>query len=323
MMDFARFQSEAEIWGIHLSTRFELESLVQPSLKPLEDFTEEDHKEFEFRGRVAEILAENGLIGKSKRYIDCGRMGFCLECDGDDHHRFFSPLYCDLRFCPRCAPRRFSRLYAKHYPALLYVLRHPAKGFRLREITLTSANTGSLSTDQIKQFNKHVKLTVRRLLKSVRGWGAIWVDEVGFNNTNLHAHILIYCPYIEQERLAAVWKEVSGHQVAWINQAHVFGPKALLHLLKYVSKPPANDPEIIGLLEVAFHGTRRVHALGLFYDFANAYEDNLESEWTKCPECGADLHIKGRLQPVSELKARGLKFVGEIHPRKRRKEWVN
>jgi len=323
MSDLSRFQVEAEAWGISLGTRFELESLVQPSLRPLEDFTEEDYNEFEFRGRVAELLGANGLIGKAKRYIDCARMGFCLECEGEEHHRFFSPLYCDLRFCPRCAPRRFARLFARHCRALEYIRRHVVRGFRLREITLTSINTGSLSADQIKKFNKHVKLTIRRLMKSLRGWGAIWVDEVGFNNTNLHAHVLIYCPYIAQERLAAVWQLVSGHQVAWIEQSHVFGPKALLHLLKYVSKPPANDPKIIGMLEVAFHGTRRVHALGLFYNFAGGDEDGEESEWQTCPKCGAQLTLIKGQHSVRELRALGLEFIGFFKIKGKNKKWLN
>jgi hypothetical protein len=168
-----------------------------------------------------------------------------------------------------------------------------------------------------------VKKTLRLLMKGTKRWGAICVDEVGFNNTNLHAHILIYCPYIEQARMAAVWREVSGHQVAWIEQAHVFGPKALLHLLKYVSKPPADDPAIIGQLEVAFHGTRRVHALGFFYDFADGDEDNEASEWTTCPKCGAQLVALLGFRPVYQLRSEGLSFIGEFHPVRRRKEWVN
>lgn len=315
--------SRGQSLGISLNGLFELETLSRPSLKPLETFHEDDWEDFEFRSDVAEMLTFSGLGRKAQRHLDCARKGFRLRCEGEEHHEFFSPLYCDLRFCPRCAPRRFARLYAKHLPALEYIRRHPIPGFRLREITLTTTNTGTLSSKQIKEFNKHVKKTLRLLMKGTKRWGAICVDEVGFNNTNLHAHILIYCPYIEQARMAAVWREVSGHQVAWIEQAHVFGPKALLHLLKYVSKPPADDPAIIGQLEVAFHGTRRVHALGFFYDFADGDEDNEASEWTTCPKCGAQLVALLGFRPVYQLRSEGLSFIGEFHPVRRRKEWVN
>ena len=112
-----------------------------------------------------------------------------------------------------------------------------------------------------------IKKTLKALMDGVKGWGAIWCDEVGRENTNLHAHILFYGPYIPQTRLAEVWNEISGHQVVYIKESHKRGANALLYMLKYVSKPPTSDPSQIGHLEMAFHGTRRIHALGLFYNF--------------------------------------------------------
>jgi hypothetical protein len=317
------FESEAEAWGISLGDRYELETLCRPSLKPLEKFTHEDHADFEFRSRVAEALIFGGLPGKAARYLECARKGIVLCCEGHDHHEFFSPMYCDLRFCPRCAPRRFARLYAKHSPVLEHIRRHPIRGFRLRGITLTSRNTGELSTEQIKKFNKDVKKTLRLLMKGVKGWGAIWVNEVGFNNTNLHTHVLMYSPYVEKEKLKAIWQKVSGHVVAGIRQSQLTGPKALLYMLKYVSKPPSDDPEMVGRLEVAFHGTRRAHALGLFYDFAGGDEDNLQSEWKNCPLCGAALVREKGFHPVHELRARAIRSISDVRTERRRNKWVN
>jgi hypothetical protein len=157
----------------------------------------------------------------------------------------------------------------------------------------------------------------------MRGWGAIWVAEVGFNNTNLHAHVLVYGPYIEQERLAATWQEVSGNQVAWIQQARVRGPKALLHLLKYVSKPPSDKPEILGQLEVAFHGTRRVHAIGAFFSFAVTEEEFGQTDWLVCPKCGAKLMVLPDRRMIVDLQAEGLPSIGEFWPRSKAKNWVN
>ena len=317
------FESEAQAWGISLADRYDLETLCRPSLKPLEKFTAEDHADFEFRSHVAEVLMFAGLTGKAARYLDCARKGVVLRCQGHEQHEFLSPMYCDLRFCPRCAPRRFARLYAKHSAVLGHIHRHPIRGFRLRGITLTSRNTGELVTDQIKKFNKDVKKTLRLLMKGVKGWGAIWVNEVGFNNTNLHTHVLIYSPYIEKEKLKAIWQKVSGHVVAGIRQSQFIGPKALLYMLKYVSKPPSDDPEMVGRLEVAFHGTRRVHALGLFYDFAGGDEDNLQSEWKNCPLCGAALVREKGFHPVHELRARALRSISDCRAERRRNKWVN
>jgi len=148
------FESEAQAWGISLADRYELETLCRPSLKPLEKFTAEDHADFEFRSQVAEALMFGGLAGKAARYLDCARKGIVLRCQGHDQHEFLSPMYCDLRFCPRCAPRRFARLYAKHSAVLDHVHRRPIRGFRLRGITLTSRSTGELVTDQSKNLTK-------------------------------------------------------------------------------------------------------------------------------------------------------------------------
>jgi hypothetical protein len=159
-------------------------------------------------------------------------------------------------------------------------------------------------------------------MKGQKDWGAIWCDEVGFNNTNLHAHILFYGPYISQDRLADVWQEVSGHQVVFITKAHANGPKALIHLLKYVSKLPADDPGAIGLLEVAFHGRRRVHALGAFYNFVGEDTDNCESEWNTCPYCGAEItRLPGAVR-IETLIREGRTFIGKRRL-ERRNKWVN
>ena len=323
MIDVDKFKAEAQEWGISLADRFELESLSRPSIRPLDKSDEEDHREFAFRGWVAEVLTLNGLTQKANRYIDCARRGYRLRCEGPEQHEFFSPLYCDLRFCSRCAPRCFARLYARHAAVLDFIRRHSRRGFLLREITLTSTNTRELTSEQNKKFNQDVKRTLKVLMKGVHGWGALVVDEVGFNNTNLHAHILFYGPYVEQARLAAVWHEISGHQVAWITRARVAGSRALLHLLKYVSKPPADDPEIIGRLEVAFHGTKRVHALGFFYNFNKDDTDGTISEWQACPKCGARLTIVPGLHPVSHFQALGLEFIGLFPIKRKNKEWVN
>ena len=183
--------------------------------------------------------------------------------------------------------------------------------------------TGELTSQQIKKFNQDIKRTLQVLMKGGPGWGALVVDEVGFNNTNLHAHIIFYGPYIEQARLAAVWHEISGHQVAWINKARVAGSRALLHLLKYVSKPPADNPGIMGRLEVAFHGTKRVHALGLFYNFNKGDTDGTDSEWQSCPKCGANLTLVPGLRPISHFQALGLEFIGSFPMKRKTKEWVN
>jgi hypothetical protein len=208
---------------------------------------------------------------------------------------------------------------------LEYIRSHPLPGFRVREITLTSLNTGTITKRQVDEFNGFVKKTLKILMKGIEGWGALSVDEVGFNNTNLHAHILFYGPFITQAKLAEVWKQVSGFDVAWIELAEAAGPRTLLHLLKYVSKPPSNDPAILAQLEVAFHKARRVFAYKFFYNFKAEIEKKELDEKTDrtCPTRGAALAVNRELRPLSILRAEGLPMLESIRLERKKDKWVN
>ncbi len=289
MIDVRKFEKEAALWGISVRDRMELDVQVFANIDAFGDPKFSDDANDEWRGQVADVLIDEGLMSKAKRFLECCRYAHLFECLGVVIHRLFCPICCDLRFCPYCAPRQFARLIAKYEPILKSVCARMEKGFLLREITLTSLNTGSLTAEQIKKFNRDVKTTLKFLMRGVNGWGAIWCDEVGFGNTNLHAHILFYGPYIPQAQLAKIWQQISGHKVVWVAKAQKRGRSALIYMLKYVSKPPATDPRQIGLLEVAFHGTRRVHALGILYNFPTSDTDHECDEWKSCPHCGAKI----------------------------------
>jgi hypothetical protein len=322
MIDVRQAEAQAAQWGIPLHDWMGLQLQIFGNVDAFGDSDLDDDPDEEWRGLVSQVLIEHELFSKANRYMECSRYAHLYQCKGEKRHDLFSPIYCDLRFCPSCAPRQFARLIEKYEPVLKAVSAQKKVGFQIREITLTTRNTGSLTPEQIKKFNLDVKTILKSLMHDVDGWGAIWCDEVGFNNTNLHAHILLYGPFIPQERLAEVWNEISGHEVVYITKARRSGGRALIHLLKYVSKPPANDPNLIGLLEVAFHGTRRVHALGLFYNFVGEDTDHIHSEWENCPHCGAELtKLPGSIR-IEKAIIEGRTFVG-TKSTERRKAWVN
>lgn len=322
MIDIRKAEREAALWGIPLTDYMTLHVRVRGTVDVFGDSKLNDGPEETWRETVADVLVENGLFSKANRFLQCSKFAHLYQCEGAAVHKLFSPIYCDLRFCPRCAPRQFARLMRKYEPIVRAVSGERKPGFKLREITLTSANLGTLSAEQVKAFNKAVKATLKSLMKKVEGWGAIWCDEVGFDNTNLHSHVLFWGPYIPQPVLAEVWRKVSGHQVVWIKEASGNGAGALLYLLKYVSKPPTNDPHALGLLEVAFHKTRRIHATGLFYNFAGKDTDAEFSEWTCCPHCGADIVKEMGAPRIEKAILEGRTFVGTRYTA-RRKEWVN
>ena len=322
MIDVAKAEAEAALWDISLRDWMELHVEMFGNVDAFGDADIDDERDEEWRGRVADVLIENKLRSKAKRYMECTRYAHLYQCQGKDKHNLFSPIYCDLRFCPRCAPRQFARLIQKYEPILKAVCTRRKSGFQLRNITLTTRNTGTLSAKQIKHFNFCIKKTLKALMRGVHGWGAIWCDEVGFDNTNLHAHILFYGPYVPQRRLGEAWKQISGHEVVFITKARRSGGKALTYMLKYVSKPPASEPEQIGLLEVAFHGTRRVHALGVFYNFVGEDTDNVHSEWGTCPHCGAEIIKVPGTPRIEKAIIEGRAFVGTKNT-DRRKTWIN
>lgn len=318
------FEIEAQQWGISLDERLLLQEICRGEHLPLAPSSAESWTTFDFRNEVSENLISQSLKNKGLRFRDCHRKAMVAQCKGPDKHKFAIPYCCDLRFCSFCAPRSFMRLMKKHSPVLEYIRSHPRSDFRLREITLTSLNTGTITKQQVDAFNGYVKKALKILMKDEEGWGALSVDEVGFNNTNRHAHILFYGPFITQTKLVEVWKRVSGFEVAWIELAEADGPRALLHLLKYVSKPPSNDPAILAQLEVAFHGARRVFAYKSFYNFKAESEKKEEEETDRaCPTCGAALVVNRELRPLSILRAEGLPMLETVRLERKKDKWVN
>jgi len=322
VIDVRRAEGEAARWGIPLADWMELCVQIHGKVDVFGDGDLDDVAEEDWRSEVADVMVAHGLAPKANRFLQCSRYAYLYQCKGVCQHQLFSPIYCDLRFCPRCARRQFARLLKKYVPILRSVCARKKLGFRPREITFTSANLGALTSSQIRTFNWAVKATLRKLMRKVHGWGAIWCDEVGFDNTNLHAHILFYGPYIDQGDLARVWNQVSGHQVVWIAEAHGDGSRALLYMLKYVLKPPSRDAKRVGQLEVAFHKTRRIHSLGIFYRLADGDTDAEHSEWACCPHCGAGIEKQPGNLRIEKVILEGRTFVGTKHTQRRR-EWVN
>ncbi len=77
-------------------------------------------------------------------------------------------------------------------------------------------------------------------------------------------------------------------------------------LSKYAGKFLSKDPKRLAQLELAFHGVRRVHTLGAFYNALPKPEsEEPKSCDPSCPECGAVLIRKGPLVPISVLKQEG------------------
>jgi hypothetical protein len=185
------------------------------------------------------------------------------------------------------------------------------RGWVLARITFTvRSDGGEITPDEIKAINKCVGMVMRRTVGSRKGFGILFVDEVGFekrghlpdelriaHGLNPHVHGIYFGPRLDWERTRDLWMEVTKKSVGtesrgfFITAVKRFAENpgrairwALNHMFKYVSKPPAVTPERLAALIAAFDGAKRVHSLGLFY----GKKPKRERKDCPCPKCRAE-----------------------------------
>lgn len=189
-----------------------------------------------------------------------------------------------------------------------------AEGWVLARVTFTLRSDGcEITPDRVKRLNACVGAVMRRTVGSRKGYGMLFVDEVGFekrghlpdahriaHGLNLHVHGLYFGPWKicreSWERTRDLWMEVTEKQFGVESRGFYITPIkgfaqnpgrairwALNHMFKYVSKPPAVTPERLASLIAAFDGARRVHSLGLFF----GKKPKREKKDCPCPKCRA------------------------------------
>ena len=236
----------------------------------------------------AQALFALGHETKAQRLACCGRFARRVECPSG--HPFLIRFMCGLRFCRNCAARVFLELFERNVGLERLIVRR--RGWVFARLDFTLRNTGQMPDgESIRAMNCAVRRVLRRLLRGKNGWGFLWCDEFGWQNTNLHCHGLYYGPYIPQAQLAQEWLHETGNsQIVSIKSVRWNFRHALRRLLGYLSKPAADDPKHLAQLEAAFSGVRRVHALGLFYNPDLPEQDAFAREKeSNCPYCGGYL----------------------------------
>lgn len=273
-----------------------------------------------------------GLETKAVRQSRCGLVGGRRDCLGCGE-KFYVRFWCGNRYCPNCGLRIFSALFAKHVRLRPVVERlvpvWPVRGRRpdlvIAKIDFTQRNTGTMpDAEQVKRFNCYIRKFWRKVEKRfcIRcdQYGVLWCDEFGGKgNTNLHAHGIYAGPWLPQKELSRIWLEVTRDSfVVYIKMARSF-EAALAHALKYAGKFLSKDPGRLAQLEIAFHGTRRVHAMAAFYNPGDA-EVGAEADVVAipeagcCPLCGDDLYRPPgwTWRTIRELEDEGLRDVEEV-----------
>ncbi len=272
----------------------------------------------------AHALAFLGHVGKGNRLAWCLRTGQSQECSKG--HTYLKVFRCGLRYCRTCGRYNFQALYARYFgldplpQAEHGWVAKPKPGWVMAILDFTVRSTGTVpEPEKIRMMNRSIRRVLRGLLrkrKCRKGWGYLWCCEFGFGKSNLHAHGLYYGPYLPQEGISKAWRQETGDsKVVWIEKTSF--RNGLAHALKYTSKPPSENPKHLAQLEAAFHGVRRVHTLGIFYN-APGVERRRPTGAASCPKCGEPLRITSGYVPIAELQARGLRDVDEERARIRR-----
>ena len=271
---------------------------------------EPDWGRYGFRGQVGKLLWDRGLKKKAIRFVSCkkcGRPGVCRLFPFE--HKFFVPHGCEVVFCRECQQEVRRGLFEAYLAVILARLDELGgipNGWVLARINFTLRSDGSeITPERVKKTNAAVAATLRKSVGSRRGYGVLYLDEVGFEirgrkkvrkagGLNLHAHGFYFGPRLDWEKTRDLWSQETHKRFGepslgfYIKKVRICGgdvPRAvrhaLNHMLKYVAKPPAVTAERLASLIAAFNGAKRVHALGLFY----GKKPKKEKKDCPCPKC--------------------------------------
>jgi hypothetical protein len=312
---------------------------------------EPDWGRYGFRGQVGKLLWQRGLKKKAIRFVSCnkcGRPGVCRLYPNE--HKFFVPHGCEVVFCRKCQQDVRRELFGAYLAVILAKLDELGGiplGWVLARINFTLRSDGSeIAPERVKKTNAAVAATLRTSVGSRRGYGALYLDEVGFElhgrkehrtaeGLNLHCHGLYLGPRLDWEKTRDLWAKETQKRFGtpstgfYIKKVRIRGGDlpgavrhALNHMLKYVSKPPAVTAERLASLIAAFNGAKRVHALGLFY----GKKPKKKKRDCPCPKCrahgiistvsfeGKELPNGGcvpRLLPIAALREQGYEPLSE------------
>lgn len=137
--------------------------------------------------------------------------------------------------------------------------------------------------------------------RKFRGAGYLASLELGSNANMIHAHAIVYGPYIPQKKLSQSWLKLTGDSFIVDIRAVRSPKKAARYVLKYISKPPQTDSLYqVASYATAIKGTRRIRTGGIFFNrIRKKITEPLKND---CPYCGQPLHYAGE-ETILDLEA--------------------
>lgn len=240
------------------------------------------------REAVASWLRGNGSELFGAKLENCRKRGLVLSCLNG--HRWAVRIRCDLRICPDCL-KRLGRKVWDVRARDMNSLAEGRPGWSWKLLTLTLRREGdSWTKEGMAESIRKIWKCGRALLKanylSLQGAGAVGVTEVG-RGGNVHIHLMVWGPYVPQERLSEQWLKLTGDSKI-VDVRKVWGSLrgALGYIGKYLSKVPGfGEAYQFGIYLQALVGQRRIHTFGCLL----RSPDSELSPGCVCRDCGLGL----------------------------------
>lgn len=299
-----------------------------------------DHQAYDIDRHLIRVLMDDISLIENQEPWDKGyRWSTCrsprrqnvAECTNPEcemhGHQHILPFSCEIRICPCCHKRHSAEMRRKIKPVLKELIRlNPPKkygGRRLRMVTVTSElSPVGCSLDEgrrrLKTFIGYVSKLIKKMKWNQDGNGAYRAIEVGQRGFKFHAHIMVWCEYVEQAKLSDEWREISGSFIVDIRDRMPKNDKqlddALDESMKYVIKMSKHEDDDgnelsardaallhdLSLEEVyirtllVLRGVRRIQGYGVLYGIKD------EELKLLCPACGELLSVSEFI-PVDDL----------------------
>lgn len=311
----------------------------------LTDDTSKTRSSLQWRIQSIRHLEVKGFTSVAYDLKNCGCSFFIKVCSTHvDHDPKAVAKHCGLRICEDCEHRESYRKVLRYLPALneLLAFNPDLPQHRLRKLVLTTPyelkklTSKSFGEKQklVKQFletyfydcflrnGELSKAEIRRgrcdLAK--HGIGGIQAAEFGEKGKKLHWHILIYCPWLEKEKVWDTWEQVTGGECTNVDISPIKPSSSELELgggdllgaikeiVKYSTKFTSLNPQDVPHLYEVLKGNRRFRAFGTLYNCTDGAEE-LEQI---CETCGAAQELTTISEYVRRCEALSVPIDDEV-----------
>lgn len=227
------------------------------------------------------------LERQAVRFRYCGYEYVVLKCKDCDKS-YLGASRCESRLCKKCSSKHGARVRKRQLRIIKTLV--IGRGYQLAFLTLTKKVNPLRPPNEfdIREVSKCTRKLINKLYPKKLGRGAFSTIEVGENN-NIHVHLLVYGPFIPQDRISDLWLRITGDSKI-VDIRSVRSPiKCVNYLLKYISKPPCyQDPRKYAQYIDSITGVRRIHTYGIFYNCPL-----MKKESCPCAVCGGKLQFNG------------------------------